>query len=75
MCLVSLICSLISPVWLQLVPRTTDSDEPSVTGLHDVDASWVADVRAAGSETGVRVLPRIMFEQWTAKDYTTLFQG
>jgi len=62
--------SLVSPVWLQVRPA---ADGYTVTGSHDVDASWVADVRRAGSARGVRLVPRLLFEDFSGPEYLQLF--
>ena len=40
--------NLVSPVWLQLLPKSHNSGAFSIGGLHDVDAGWVKDVKANG---------------------------
>ena len=50
--------TMISPVWLQVVPGVTNSNKYAVAGLHDVDQGWMRDVRSSGSDSGVRILPR-----------------
>ena len=47
----------------------------AVAGLHDVDASWLREVRTSGSESGVRILPRVMFERFSPEGYMALFQS
>ncbi len=45
-----------------------------LTGGHDVDQGWIADVRrAAGGEAGVQVVPRFQLQSWTVADYQRLF--
>ena len=52
----------VSPVWLQL--RDAPGGGVEVTGTHDIDAGWVADVRA-GCRGACSVLPRLIFEART----------
>jgi len=56
--------NLVSPVWLQVKPDYT------IGGEHDIDLGWVEDVR----ETGSRLVPRILFDGWTGRDFVSLFQ-
>lgn len=49
----------VSPVWLQL--RDAHAGGVEVTGTHDIDAGWVADLRA-GCAGACSVLPRLIFE-------------
>lgn len=57
-----------SPVWLQLLPKKGKAFK--IGGLHDVDAGWMKQVKATGS----KVVPRILFDQWSGPDYMSLFQ-
>lgn len=66
--------TMISPVWLQVVPGD-GKERYAVAGLHDVDRSWLSEVRSAGSESGVRILPRVMFERFSPEGYMALFQS
>ncbi|KAF0298692.1 Chitinase domain-containing protein 1 [Amphibalanus amphitrite] len=63
--------SLVSPVWLQVRPT---AEGYTITGTHDVDAGWVADVRKTGAARDVKVIPRLLFEEFTGQDYMKLFQ-
>ena len=69
--------TMISPVWLQVVPGDGEGGKGryAVAGLHDVDRSWLSEVRSAGSESGVRILPRVMFERFSPEGYMALFQS
>ncbi|XP_071447535.1 chitinase domain-containing protein 1 [Hetaerina americana] len=62
--------SMISPVWFQL--KRNGKYQYEITGLHDLDSGWVEDVRKAGSSRKVKVIPRVLFDGWTSKDYTAL---
>uniref|UniRef100_A0A0K2U8M9 Chitinase domain-containing protein 1 n=1 Tax=Lepeophtheirus salmonis TaxID=72036 RepID=A0A0K2U8M9_LEPSM len=55
--------NLISPVWIQLHPDLT------LEGLHDIDKNWIKELRPS------KVLPRVIFDKWEAKDYMELFQN
>ena len=60
---------LVSPVWLQLLPKSHNNDKAyTVGGLHDVDPGWVKEVRKNS-----KLLPRILFDKWTGPDYMKLF--
>ena len=48
-------------VWLQLVPTSHGTFQ--IRGGHDIDAGWLRDVRA--NSTIVKVVPRLIFEQWS----------
>ena len=68
--------TMVSPVWLQVVPGEGEGKEKyAVAGLHDVDQSWLREVRSSGSESGVRILPRVMFERFGPESYMALFQS
>ncbi|KAK9720641.1 Glycosyl hydrolases family 18 [Popillia japonica] len=60
----------ISPVWLQM--KKIDDEIYEVTGLHDVDKKWMEDVKEAGKARNLKMVPRIIFENWSAKDFMTL---
>jgi len=61
---------LVSPVWLQLKARAADG-RYLISGQHDVDVKWVEDLQSSGA----KVLPRVLFDGWTGKDYVELFQS
>nr|XP_023027139.1 chitinase domain-containing protein 1 [Leptinotarsa decemlineata] len=63
--------SHISPVWLQIVRKGTAKYE--IRGTHDVDEKWITAIRNAGRERKLKVVPRIIFDQWTSQDYVELF--
>lgn len=62
----------ISPVWLQI--RRKGPKKYEVTGTHDIDKQWVIDVKNAGRERKTKLVPRVLFDGWTANDYTALFK-
>ncbi|KAG8231878.1 hypothetical protein J437_LFUL011783 [Ladona fulva] len=62
--------SLISPVWLQ-IKRISDH-QYEVTGQHDHDSGWVEEVRKPGASRAAKVVPRVLFDGWSSKDFTAL---
>lgn len=54
--------TMISPVWLQLKSKDSKGGF-MVEGLQDIDRSWVAIVKHLNKK--VKVVPRVVFEQWT----------
>ena len=52
----------VSPVWLQL--RLDEGGRPVITGTHDIDAGWVADVKdcAEHPDQCPQVVPRLIIE-------------
>lgn len=58
--------TFVSPVWLQVKRKQKTY---SVEGGHDIDSNWVNELK----DKKVEVLPRILFDGWTAEDYETLF--
>ena len=57
----------------QVVPGD-GTEKYAIAGLHDADQSWMRDVRSAGHESGVRILPRVMFERFSADEYLAILQ-
>ena len=52
----------ISPVWLQI---RNDQGRPALTGTHDIDIGWIADVRAVCStvpDLCPKITPRVIWE-------------
>lgn len=60
--------NIISPVWLQIVRKGDLKFE--IQGTHDVDESWMKEVKEKGKIT--KIFPRILFEHFTDKDYSRL---
>ncbi|KAL3888021.1 hypothetical protein ACJMK2_000405 [Sinanodonta woodiana] len=60
----------VSPVWLQV--KHKPGGAYSVTGEHDIDKGWVSGVTKGRS---VKMVPRILFDSWTGKDYQNLFSS
>lgn len=62
----------IAPVWFQV--QRASAATYTVTGEHDVDAGWVADVRKPTSDgRRARVVPRVIVEGMSQEDYIALF--
>lgn len=60
----------VSPVWLQVLRKGPKQYE--LGGAHDIDAGWVKDVKKAGQSIGNKVVPRILFDKFTDKDFSQL---
>lgn len=60
----------ISPVWLQL--KRFSGGSFRMEGTHDIDQGWLAEVRGGAGE-GLRIVPRLLFEGWSMRDYQALF--
>eukprot|EP00095_Tigriopus_kingsejongensis_P008366 snap_masked-scaffold856_size87843-processed-gene-0.3 protein:Tk08366 transcript:snap_masked-scaffold856_size87843-processed-gene-0.3-mRNA-1 annotation:"chitinase domain-containing protein 1 precursor" len=64
----------ISPVWLQLWPKShTNDKEFSMGGLHDIDQGWMGEAKRANPT--LKILPRVLFDKWTGPDYMRLFES
>jgi len=44
-----------------------------MTGTHDIDHGWVSEVKKRGKKSQVKILPRVLFDQWTSDDFYALF--
>ncbi|TMW62492.1 hypothetical protein Poli38472_005110 [Pythium oligandrum] len=51
----------IAPVWLQ-IREDSKTKTPIITGSHDIDDQWVADVRG-GDGKGPKLVPRVVYER------------
>uniref|UniRef100_A0A182PPI9 Chitinase domain-containing protein 1 n=1 Tax=Anopheles epiroticus TaxID=199890 RepID=A0A182PPI9_9DIPT len=60
----------VSPVWLQILRKGPKKYE--VAGVHDIDDGWVKDVKKAGSTINNRVVPRVLFDKFTDRDFSQL---
>jgi hypothetical protein len=60
---------MVSPVWYNI--RRVGKERYHITGEHDVDSSWMEQVRSADSrgETVGRILPRFTAEAWDKDAY------
>lgn len=63
----------ISPVWLQI--KRQSANVYLITGLHDVDHAWMKTLKQRGSPSNLRILPRILFDNWQPADLTAFFEG
>lgn len=61
----------VSPVWLQI--KRQSPNIYIISGLHDVDHAWMKSVKAKGSATNLKLLPRILFENWQPSDLKAFF--
>ncbi|XP_055638349.1 chitinase domain-containing protein 1 [Toxorhynchites rutilus septentrionalis] len=60
----------VSPVWLQVLRKGPKLYE--LGGAHDIDAGWIKDVKKAGETISNKVVPRILFDKFTDKDFSQL---
>jgi len=63
--------SMISPVWLQV--KRKPAGTYYMAGTHDIDHEWVREVRKRGKRSGVKIVPRVLFDEWTSDDFYALF--
>jgi hypothetical protein len=66
---------MVSPVWYNI--RRVGVGEYIITGEHDVDVSWMKEVKThdlRGDVVG-RILPRFTFEGWDKSAYQELSQS
>ena len=66
---------MVSPVWYNI--RRIDSGVYDLSGEHDVDISWMEDVRSHDSrnERVGRILPRFAVEGWDKAAYQELMEN
>lgn len=60
----------VSPVWLQILRKGPKQYE--LGGAHDVDGGWVKDVKKAGEAINNKIVPRVLFDRFTDKDFSQL---
>lgn len=60
----------VSPVWLQL---RYSAGNTAITGDHDVDQGWLAEVKRAGKSADVKIVPRLLFDSWQPRDFRELY--
>ncbi|XP_053672316.1 chitinase domain-containing protein 1 [Anopheles nili] len=60
----------VSPVWLQVLRKGPKKYE--IAGVHDIDDGWAKDVKKAGSTINNRVVPRVLFDKFTDRDFSQL---
>ena len=61
----------ISPVWLNI--KRTGLEKYAVGGTHDIDKQWLETVKE--KNPNVKIVPRIIFDQWSTDDIHALFQS
>ncbi|CAG4956698.1 unnamed protein product [Parnassius apollo] len=61
----------ISPVWLQI--KRQSPNIYIISGLHDVDHAWMKSVKQKGSQSNLKILPRLLFENWQPSDLKAFF--
>ncbi|XP_041982179.1 chitinase domain-containing protein 1 [Aricia agestis] len=61
----------VSPVWLQIKRQTPNIY--IISGLHDVDNGWMKSVKQKGYTNNLKILPRLIFENWQPSDLRTFF--
>ncbi|XP_026744183.1 chitinase domain-containing protein 1-like [Trichoplusia ni] len=61
----------VSPVWLQI--KRQSPNIYIISGLHDVDHAWMKSVKQKGSTSNLKLLPRILFENWQPSDLKAFF--
>jgi chitinase domain-containing protein 1 len=61
----------ISPVWLSI--RRTGLEKYVIEGTHDIDKKWLEAVKEKNPK--ISIVPRVIFEKWTADDIHALFQS
>lgn len=63
----------ISPVWLQIKRKGPLKYE--VTGTHDVDVGWMKAVKENGAASNVKIVPRVLFDNWSGNEFVTLLSN
>lgn len=58
----------ISPVWLQILYQA--QMKYSIAGTHDIDSTWVKEVK----KTGAKLVPRILFDSWLPSQIQELIE-
>lgn len=61
----------ISPVWLNI--KRTGLEQYTVGGAHDIDKKWVETLKENNPK--VKIVPRVIFDQWSTDDIHALFQS
>ncbi|KAI8439528.1 hypothetical protein MSG28_013283 [Choristoneura fumiferana] len=61
----------VSPVWLQI--KRQSPNIYIISGLHDVDHAWMKSLRQKGSDNNLKILPRILFDNWQLSDLKAFF--
>lgn len=61
----------ISPVWFSL--KRIGLEKYHIEGTHDIDVKWIETLKE--NRADVRIVPRIIFEKWSADDIHALFES
>ncbi|CAH0725683.1 unnamed protein product, partial [Brenthis ino] len=61
----------VSPVWLQV--KRQSPNIYIISGLHDVDNAWMKSVKQKGLANNLRIVPRLLFENWQPADLKAFF--
>ena len=61
----------ISPVWLNI--KRTGLEKYVIGGTHDIDQKWVQALKE--KNPNVKIVPRVIFDQWSTDDIHALFQS
>jgi chitinase domain-containing protein 1 len=61
----------ICPVWFSL--KRIDLEKYHLEGTHDIDSKWIETLKEKRSD--VRIVPRVILENWSIKDIHALFQS
>ena len=66
---------MVSPVWYNI--RRIGTAKYEISGEHDVDVSWMQEVRGhdSGGEIVGRILPRFAVDQWDKQAYQELISN
>lgn len=61
----------VSPVWLNI--KRTGLEKYLIGGTHDIDQKWVQALKE--KNPNVKIVPRVIFEQWSTDDIHALFES
>ena len=61
----------IAPVWLNI--RRKGLEKYLIGGTHDIDRKWIETLKEKNND--VKIVPRVIFDEWTADDIHALFQS
>ena len=61
----------ISPVWFNI--KRTGLESYIIDGTHDIDKKWIETLKENNSH--IRIVPRVIFENWPVDDIHALFQS
>jgi len=64
--------TFISPVWFNIQPTKGGKSKFKISGGHDVDASWVQEVRKNGGINPPKIVPRFSADGFQQQDFASL---